>query len=156
MDRDRIRAIALRAPGLSCFASSRVPRLDQRLQSPIAAWFTDLALARYLKRRAEKRKTKLVYRKTDGTLWAASCPQNMGYAMRALFAKDQRHSFFLARCRKWRGLLIVSRKVFWRPASGSDFNLDDSALRDDLGIAAFWLAAWPEDIECAKIDADDQ
>lgn len=142
------------APPLSPFGPSPFRSRRFALQSAIAAWFADLALARYLRRRTDKRKTKLVYRKADGTTWAASCPQHIGYAMRSLFAKDRRHSFFMARCRKWRGVLIVSRKVFWRPVSGSDFTLDNSALRDDLRINAFWLAPWPEDVECAKIDAD--
>lgn len=122
--------------------------------SRVRAWFANWLLARYMAKRCAKRKTKLVIRKSDGVYFAASSPQNLGYAMRGLFAKDERSTYFFARVRVWRGLLVISRKVFWRPNGAREFTLDNSALRDDLAATGFWLAPWPEATECMKIGND--
>lgn len=74
-------------------------------------WFYDLALAMYLTKRARKTKATLCRRKSDGTLWVASSPQDMGYAMRGLFSGKV--SWHFARVRIWRGVPVVSPRVFW-------------------------------------------
>jgi hypothetical protein len=135
------------------YSRSGVEVADHARVTRLRQIFANLALARYLRRRCVKRETKLVERKADGLLFAASSPQNIDYAMRGLFSRDPRKVYHLARCRKWRGLLVVSRRVFWLPCSASDFTLNRSALRDEFNVAAFWLPPWPEAIECAKIDA---
>jgi hypothetical protein len=112
--------------------------------SYLARWAATLALARYISRRAQKRKATICRRRSDGTLWAASSPQNIGIAMRGLFTKAPLWHF--AKVRIWRGLPIVSRKVFW---SFSEYGKFDIAQTQD----AFWLPAWPEGIETAKLEA---
>jgi len=107
------------------------------------AFLRDLALAAYLRRRASKQKATLCRRKSDGTLWAASSPQDIGYAMRGLFSKAPGWHF--ARVRIWRGLPIVAPRVFWC--------FDQWGQFDILPVrSAYWLKRWPYDVEGRKID----
>lgn len=115
------------------------------LQSTIAAWIADLALARYVRKRASKHKTTICRRRSDRSLWAATAPQNAGYAMRGMFSGKS--SWHFAKVRFWRGLPIVSPKVFW---TFNEFGKFDIVEKD---AEAFWLAPWPEAVECEKIDA---
>lgn len=110
------------------------------------AFLRDWALAVYLRRRASKRKATLCRRKSDGTLWAANSPQDMGCAMRGLFSGG---SWFFARVRIWRGLPIVSPRIFWHFNRNGQFDI----VREQ---PAFWLKPWPREVECAKIDAREQ
>ena len=110
----------------------------------IRAAFRDLALANYLERKTWKRDTHICRRISDGSLWAASSPQNLALAMAGLFSGEARWHF--ARAREWRGLLIVSPRTFWQPAVGRDFKV----LYE---IKAYWLPEWPQHIETEKIVA---
>lgn len=106
-------------------------------------WF-DWRLAVFLRRKTTKRTGKqLIQRKSDGSLWIAGCPQNIGYAMRGLFNKNPGWHFY--RARKWRGLFIASRRVFWLPNSG-EFTWPQN-------VTAFLLPPWPENVECRLIDS---
>jgi hypothetical protein len=74
----------------------------------------------------------------------ASSPQNIGIAMRGIFSKAPTWHF--AKVRVWRGVPVVSRKLFW---AFSEYGKFDIVQEQD----AFWLPAWPEDVETAKIEA---
>lgn len=113
------------------------------MREKIKAVMADWALARYLRRRTKGREARIVRRKADGALFAASSPQNFVYAMDGLFTGKA--GFHFAKVRIWRGLPIVSRKIFWRPKSGQFDVLQP--------LRSFWLAPWPEAVECAMIDA---
>lgn len=107
-------------------------------------FLADFALARYLNRRARKRECILCRRKSDGSLWAASAPQNFAYAMRGLFLRKRADSFHFVRARIWNGVPVISPRVFWLPNSG-----EFEVLKESL---SFWLPPWPETVECMKID----
>lgn len=109
----------------------------------VSGFLRDWLLARYLARRCNKSVRHFVRRKADGTLWAAGSPQSLSYAMAGLF--NGRAHFHFQRVRIWKGLPIVSRKVFWRP-EGGEFNVLETG-------GAFLLPPWPVPVECAKIDA---
>ena len=125
---------------------SAVHHLSTAGSRAIGKFFGDLALARYLGRRCKKRPSRMICRRRDGTVWAAHSPQNFGYAMLGLFRK--RGSFHFVKVRRWRGLFIVSPRIFWWPGSG-EFDV----LAPGLVVTGFWLPPWPEDLECEKIDA---
>jgi hypothetical protein len=105
----------------------------------------DWAFARYLHRRATKRSATICRRRLDGTLWAASSPQNFGLAMCGLY--DGTSGWHLAKVRIWRGVPIVSRKTFWITGKPPGF---DIVQRQD----AFWMPPFAEAIESAKIRAE--
>lgn len=108
------------------------------------AWLRDWALARYLLQRTRRRKTTICRRKSDGTLWAASHPQNFGLAMRGLF--DGKAGWHFARVRIWRGLPIVAPRLFWAFNKFGQFEIVQEQ-------PAYWLAPWPEPVESARIAA---
>lgn len=114
----------------------------------LKALVADWLLARLLHRRCRRCPDQwLIERKADGSLWAAGASQNLGYAMRALFAQRRwSGDWHFYRVRMWKGIPVASRKVFWLPSSGLDFRL----VRR---LTMFELPAWPEAVECAKIDA---
>jgi hypothetical protein len=114
----------------------------------VRAIVADCALAGYLRRRTEKRPLRIVERKADGTLWAASCPQDFGLCMVGLFLPRQKRGgdFHFIRVRKWRGLFIAAPRVFWRPASGEFVVLPSE-------VVGFKLAPWPEPVESGMIRA---
>ena len=124
-------------------------RAWKRLKVAVADCWGVWRVARYLERRCDKRPdSRLIRRKADGTLWAAGSPQNFAYAMRGLVASmagRRVDSFHFYRVREWRGLLVAAKRVFWLPQSGEFDVLFDATL--------FVLPPWPEEIECAKIDA---
>jgi hypothetical protein len=105
-------------------------------------WREDWALARYLEWRTKKRKATICRRRSDGTLWAASSPQNMGIAMRGLF--NGKAGWHFVKVRIWRGLPVVSPKTFWAFNESGQFDIVQEQ-------SAFWLAPFPEHVESAKI-----
>ena len=100
------------------------------------------ALARYLTNRTQRRSATICLRRSDGTLWAASSPQNIGLAMRGLL--DGTAGFHFAKVRIWRGVPIVSRKTFWAFRAGRQF---DIVQEQD----AFWMPPFAEAVESVKI-----
>lgn len=106
-------------------------------------WFRDLALWQYLRRRTRKKRTTICKRRTDGSLWAASSPQCIGFAMRGLFSDAPGWHF--ARVRIWRGIPIVSPRVFWTFSEWGKFDIVQEQ-------PAFWLKAWPYDVEYRMLD----
>lgn len=94
------------------------------------------------KKRGQWRSARLVRRRSDGSLWAARCPQNAGYAFLGLFSG--RAAFHFCRARIWRGRVVVSRKLIWHHIDGK---FDLAGERQ-----ALWLPPWREAVECAKID----
>jgi hypothetical protein len=113
----------------------------------LKALVSDWQLARFLERRAQRRDDGwLIRRESDGSTWTAGSAQNLGYAMRAMFSRNPRDDFHFYRVRRWHGLLIASRKVFWRPDSVTQFRLICRATM-------FQLEPWPVIVECRKIDA---
>lgn len=92
----------------------------------------DYALARYLSVRSRKRDFTLCKRRSDGTLWAASSPQNVGRVMAGILSRKAGWHF--VKVRKWRGLYIVSPKVFW---SFDQYRQFDIVTTDATG---FWLS----------------
>lgn len=114
-------------------------RPEGSLSNLFGAW----ALSRFLRRKAWKRDATMICRLSDGSLWAASSPQNMGYAMRGLFSGKSRWHFVKAR--EWRRRAIVSPKVIWLPASGREFTVL-------CEIDSLWLPRLDEQAECAAID----
>lgn len=110
----------------------------------LEAWCQDRALAKYLGDRTRKRETTICRRKSDGTLWAASHPQNFGLAMGGLFSG--RAGWHFARVRIWRGLPVVAPRLFWAFNQSGQFEIVQKQ-------SAYWLATWPEHIESARIAA---
>jgi hypothetical protein len=104
----------------------------------------DWAFARYMSRRTTKRSSVICRRKSDGSLWASSSPQNFGLAMRGLV--NGTAGWHFAKVRIWRGVPIISRKVFWAFNTKGQFEI---VQRQD----GFWLPAWPEPVESAMIAA---
>jgi len=113
-------------------------------------WLNDLALARYLNRKAKARTVMFCRRTFDNTLWAASSPQNMGLAMVGVFS-GKAH-FHFAKVRVWRGVPIVSRKVFWNFTQSKGERL----FRIEREQLAYWLVPFSEEVESAKIKELDQ
>jgi hypothetical protein len=114
------------------------------LEAAARAWIADWKLARYLEQRTRKRKATICRRKSDGTLWAASSPQNMGLAMRGLF--NGKAGWHFARVRIWRGVPVVAPRLFWAFDQMGQFEVVEEQQ-------AYWLAPWPEPIESAMIAA---
>lgn len=102
----------------------------------------DWALTKLL--RGATRETTICRRKSDGTLWAASSPQRLDYAMRGL--GGGKASFHFVRVRVWRGIPIVSPKLMWRFSDYGQFEI----VQEDR---AFWLPCWSVAKECELIDA---
>lgn len=117
------------------------------LRLGLAALAADWTVARLLQRRTTRVTGRIIRRLADGSLWAAGCPQNFGYAMAGLFTPGWPNgSFHFFRVREWRGLLVASPKVFWLAPSAADFVL----LYEQT---YFVLPRFAEAVECAKIDA---
>jgi hypothetical protein len=114
------------------------------LEAAARAWFADRKLAGYLTQRTRKRKATICRRKSDGTLWAASSPQNMGLAMRGVFTGMAGWHF--VRVRIWRGVPVVAPRLFWAFNQMGQFEIVQEQ-------PAYWLAPWPEPIESAMIAA---
>ena len=107
-------------------------------------WCADHKLATYIKARAAIRPMRLTRRRSDGSLWVASSPQDMGLAMRGLFSRKRDGGFFFIKTREWRGLLVASPKLFWEPSSG-EFDVVPGECR------VVMLKPWPYEVECQKI-----
>lgn len=123
----------------------------------IRAALADWALARYLARRCWRRDLVLIRRKGDGTLWAAGHPQAVGHALRGLFDRDwPRGSWHFYRVREWRGLLVASRRVFWQPLAGSQFETVHGPRLRLVETPMFVLPPWPLAVESAKLDVLDR
>lgn len=100
-----------------------------------------------ISRKTKKRRTTICRRRSDGTLWAASSPQNFGLAMSGLF--NGKTGWHFAKVRQWRGRTIVSPKTFWAFTEKGQFDL--------LGEwDALWLEPWTESVESAKIKEAEQ
>lgn len=114
----------------------------------IRAAFEDRALYNYLHRRTLKHKDEtLIRRKSDGAWFTAGHPQDFGRCMAGMFSAKPRSHFHFYRVRPWRGMLISSPKIFWRPTgSGREFEI----VRK--GVTMFETGRLPEKIENLRID----
>ena len=93
------------------------------------------------------RKDHILIRKSDGTMWAAGSPQDMGLAMAALQARDKNKlEFHFYKVRIWRGVPIVSKKVFWIFGGVGKFTFSDDVLQ-------YTLPPLNYDVECRKVRA---
>lgn len=111
----------------------------------MGALFRECGVSLLLRRRTKTRPdTPVIQRKSDGSLWVAGAPANFGYAMRGMFSGNAGYHFY--RARMWRGLLITSPRIFWRPKNG-EFTVAPAT------VTTFQLPRWPEPVECRKIDA---
>jgi hypothetical protein len=118
--------------------------MHSELIARVRDWCELRALASYLKDRTRKRETTICRRKSDDTLWAASHPQNFGLAMGGLFSGKAGWHF--SRVRIWRGVPIVAPRLFWSFNQSGQFEIVQKQ-------PAYWLAAWPEPVESARIAA---
>lgn len=108
-------------------------------------WIHKIALAHLVHRRCERRSITLCRRKADGSLWAASSPQNFGAAMSGIFSgKPQWH---FVKVRIWQGVPIVAPRVFW---SFQEFGLFEIVAKK---TSAFWLPSWSEQVETSLLHA---